>query len=102
MKNTLILIYMFISVNLLWGQSLCPPNGITTNPDAPNNPQNTAMENDFFDWRSESFNNYFDPNFLTAVEPLFSETNPYWSPEDYLSYLSNWEGTGNLTNPDVD
>jgi hypothetical protein len=61
MKNIFIIIFILMSINLVWGQSLCPPNGITTNPDNPNNTQNPTMENDFFDWRIEDFNNYFDP-----------------------------------------
>lgn len=64
MKNIFTLIFILISINFTWSQSLCPPNGITTNPDSPNNSQNSAMKNDFFDWRVEDFNN--EESFFSA------------------------------------
>lgn len=59
-----------VSSNLTKGQSLCEPNGITTNPDAPNNPLNQSMENTFFDWRVDDFLPYFDPNYFSAGKRL--------------------------------
>jgi hypothetical protein len=44
MKNILILMILLTSSIIVWGQSLCPPNGITTNPDAPTNDQNSSAK----------------------------------------------------------
>lgn len=78
---------IFLPMGELWGQ--CDPPYITTNPDAPENDENSSKKNTFFDWRSANFNLNYSPNgFLiqTTIPSPFNQTNN--SEVDHL-YLSN-------------
>ena len=95
MKNIFLIYILLLLLPLsAISQSLCPPNGISTNHDNPINLSNPSMENDFFDWRVQDFTDYYDPTYINVAEPFFSSTNPYWSSEDYLGYLSGWDPNG--------
>jgi hypothetical protein len=87
-------IYLFLlivfSISNGQGQSLCPPKGISTNPDNPINTHNPNMENDFFNWTQEDFQNYFNPNFPTTIQPGFNTNSLYWQQTDYLNYISGY------------
>ena len=100
MKNILVFILIIYSSSVLSSQSLCPPNGIITNPDNPINNHNSNFLNDFFDWRTEDFTNYLDPNYKGNVEPGFNVINPYWSSVPEYTYLTGWTDIGQ--SPDVD
>lgn len=66
----------------IFGQDwqVCPPNGITTNPDAPVNYQNPYFVNDFFDWRlNDDLQQYFLPYWHTNIVAGFPTINPFWS-----------------------
>jgi hypothetical protein len=95
MKNIFLIYIVLLLLPLsAISQSLCPPKGISTNPDNPINLNNPIMKNDFFDWRIQDFEDYYNPNYIGGAEPFFSITNPYWSSEDYLGYLSGWNPDG--------
>ncbi len=79
MKNFyLIIAVVLLNVHLLFGQQLCPPRGISTNPDSPVNPQQ-GVSNwlNTFDWMSlENGGEYL----LNEMSPPFSfpkMTHPY-------------------------
>lgn len=45
-----VVFYVMTSMVSAQEWTVCPPNGITTNPNAPVNTQNPYFVNDFFDW----------------------------------------------------
>ncbi|HHB79807.1 MAG TPA: hypothetical protein ENK85_11295 [Saprospiraceae bacterium] len=92
-KKYILVFLILLVVATGFGQSLCNPNGISTNPDNPVNPHSPDMTNNFFDWRIPDFVDYFDLDYLNN-NPLPS-TNPYWSTEDYLDYISGFGTDGN-------
>jgi hypothetical protein len=65
---SLTIVYLLIS---WYAFSQCPPNGITTNPSAPFNPQLPAATNLYFDWRQASYQNNTTCQPFTQVESPF-------------------------------
>jgi uncharacterized membrane protein YgcG len=55
MKNVTFLSMIMLTVHL-WSFAQCDPKGITTNPDAPVNPEQPSKTNTFFDWRKLDYN----------------------------------------------
>jgi hypothetical protein len=83
----------------LFGQNwqVCPPNGITTNPDAPVNNQNPYFVNDFFDWRlNNDLQQYFLPYWHTNIIAGFPTINPFWSSNPTMEYLSGYNIDGSI------
>jgi|GEM_PF-7130105 hypothetical protein len=79
-----------------WGQSNCPPNGISTNPENPINPiaiPNSPCEDvlNYFDWRVQSFSTpYFNNNGTNLVEsPFYNDENSFLQ---YIAWHTQYGG----------
>ncbi len=68
LKLSLLLSGMLMACISLLGQ--CDPTQITTDPDAPFNPENPAKENTFFDWRQQTFSLY------QTIDNVSTTSNP--------------------------
>ena len=97
MKYNIVLLAIVVCLRLstiLQGQSLCPPNGIITNPDEPINTHNPNLENTFFDWRLDvpDFTNYFDPDYVISTPYFPHHYSPYWGNFNYLGFVTGFNG----------
>ncbi len=80
MKNIFIFIFLFVLFLMntnSYGQAVCPPNGISTNPDNAYNNQ-TPTKINRFDWRKKRY--AFNYNNLTI--PLDSLLSPFYSSQN--------------------
>ncbi len=72
MKYLKIIFLLFIVVVNSYGQSLCPPNGISTNPTNPVN-NLTPLKKNTFDWRTERYNfNYKNGRVYNMESPFYN------------------------------
>jgi hypothetical protein len=82
MKRLSVILFLFL-FQTAFPQSYCPPNGITTNPANPINPQQPTYRN-FFNWASTT--PYYSIN--SSCIPSGSTTNPFQSGQTELLPLS--------------
>mgnify|MGYP000573752144 CR=1 FL=1 len=63
MKNIFLIYIVLLLLPLsAISQSLCPPKGISTNPDNP------IMKNDFFDWRIQDYEEFYHSDYRLEKE----------------------------------
>ncbi|MDX1904124.1 MAG: T9SS type A sorting domain-containing protein [Thermonemataceae bacterium] len=90
MKNIVfatILAALFLVGGTVSGQAICPPVGISTNPENPINPQKPIKKNSF-DWRTEFYRfNYKNSQVINIISPFWDSQNGVTDP--VYGYESN-------------